>query len=173
MNWRPGFWTSLLVSSLACAVAASPLDRSALLSFTRLGALEVGMTVADAESALHLKLPEDERASDEPEGYCHYAINEAELPGIVLMIEDSKIVRLDVTTAGYRTARGAHVGMTQAEIIRLYPGIRNQPDPYWGRNLVLTSRDGKFAVLFVTDGKVVTSMRAGRREAVHFDEGCE
>jgi len=158
-------WTS--------AVAASTARSPFAFSFTGFGALKVGMTVRQAEKALKFQLTEDVGPDDDPAG-CHYAGNAGQLPGIALMVESGRIVRIDVTDSRYQTARGARVGTPEGELRRSYPGIRTLPHKYDenGHYLVLVSPDQQFALLFETDGKVVTEFRVGLREPVDYVERC-
>jgi hypothetical protein len=131
------------------------------------------MTVREAERVLSMKLHEDAGPDAEP-GDCHYALSESDLPGIGFMVEDGKIVRIDVSKGSYRTTSGGHIGLTEDEIQALYPKIRTEPHPYdnVGHYLILTSPDQQFALLFETNGKVVTDFRIGKRDPVGYIERC-
>jgi hypothetical protein len=91
------------------------------------------------------------------------------------MVLDGKVGRIDVSRDAYRTAKGARVGTTEAQVRRLYPGIKMEPHPYdaGGHYLRLTSRDRKYGIIFETDGATVTSFRSGRLEPIRGIEGCE
>jgi hypothetical protein len=56
----------------------------------------------------------------------------------------------------------------------LYPKARVEPHRYdeSGHYLDLTSADGRHAIRFETDGKVVTTIIVGEREPVGYVEGC-
>jgi hypothetical protein len=161
----------------AFELLASPLRT---LMFDGLGPAKVGMTVREVESALKLKLTGDEPPSGlDPEGMsdfqaCHYVSNEAKLPGVQFMVVDGKVGRIDVGRDGYRTAKGAHVGSTEAEIRRLYPAIEVEAHPYdpGGHYLRLASRDRRYGMIFETDGARVTDFRSGWLEPVGYVEGC-
>ena len=151
------------------------------LMFDGLGAAKVGMTVREVESALKLKLTGDEPPSGlDPEGMsdfqaCHYVSNDEKLPGVQFMVRDGKVGRIDVSRDAYRTAKGARVGTTEAQVRRLYPDIKMEPHPYdaGGHYLRLTSRDRKYGIIFETNGATVTSFRSGRLEPIGGIEGCE
>ncbi len=154
------------------AVAAPWLRKPArwTLSFEGFGPVKIGMTVREAEKALGMKLVENEVS--EP---CHYAWREGELPGVGFMVLDGKIVRIDVTKDAYRAESGARVGAAEEEIRRLHPQIQVERHPYDddGHYLVLADRDRRYGMIFETNGKVVTSFRAGERKPVGYIEGCE
>lgn len=108
---------------------------------------------------------------------CHYTVPAGAPVGLRFMAESSRVVRVDVDSAGPATDRGARVGMTEAEIARLYPqGLRTMPHKYVsaGHYLVFTppGADSGFRIVFETDGHRVTSYRAGVEPAVEYVEGC-
>lgn len=126
------------------------------------------MTVAEADRAL-VRVSEDE-----PSEPCHYAWSEF-LPGVVFMVLEGRIARIDVSGKAYRAQGGARVGASEEEMRRLYPTIGIEQHPYLeaGRYLVRSSPGGRHAMIFETDGRLVTSFRAGEREAVGWIGGCE
>ena len=108
---------------------------------------------------------------------CHYTVPAGAPSGLRFMAESGRIVRVDVDSAGPATDRGARVGMTEAEVHRLYPdGLRTMPHKYdpAGHYLVFTppGADSGFRVVFETDGRRVTTWRAGAEPAVEYVERC-
>ena len=154
---------------------------SSTVAFDGFGSAKVGMTVAEAERALRVSLTREREPGDGEPSVCSYYTTRA-LPGVAMMFLAGKLVRVDVTgphrgTRGeeYCTAAGGRVGMSEGEILRLYPGIRVEPHPYlgWGHYLRVASPDGKYALIFETDEtRTVTSFRGGLNEAVILIEGC-
>jgi hypothetical protein len=68
-----------------------------------------------------------------------------------------------------------HIGSTEREAHDAYRGrLRIQPHKYdsTGHYLILDAADRKSALVLETDGKRVTSMRAGVRPAVDYVERC-
>ena len=98
--------------------------------------------------------------------------------GLRWTIENGQVVRVDADSATLRTDRGAGIGMTEAEVHRLYGGeLEVQPHKYveGGRYLVYLSpqrADSGLRIVFETDGSVVTRFRAGMLPAVAYVEGC-
>jgi hypothetical protein len=94
------------------------------------------------------------------------------------MVKNGRVERVDMDSPGVRTDRGAEVGMTEADIRRLYPdGLLVQPHKYdeAGHYLIYVpgeSADSLFRVVFETDGQRVLRFRAGLRPAVEYVEGC-
>jgi hypothetical protein len=136
-----------------------------------MGPVRIGMTVPQAQKALHFKLTEN---LEEPggDGDCHYVDGKPRLSGVRFMVISGTIQRIDVDDRAYRTTLGAHVGMTEDEIKRLYPAVRVDPHQYDEDGHYLIVDHERFSLLFETDGKVVTEIRAGLREPVGYVEGC-
>jgi hypothetical protein len=108
---------------------------------------------------------------------CHYTVPAGAPSDLRFMAESGRVVRVDVDSAGPATDRGARVGMTEAEIQRLYPvGLRTMPHKYdtTGHYLVFTppGADSGFRIVFETDGHRVTTWRAGVGPAVEYVERC-
>jgi len=153
------------------AAAAPSGQDSRTVRFDGFGPVKVGMSVVQASAGLGLDLKEDSRESAES---CSYFSSPA-LTGIAFMVLRGKVARVDVVRdRRYRTTAGARVGMTEAQLTRLYPKIivtPNQYDDEW-HDLRVDSPDGRFALIFVTDGKGVVGYRSGLREPVGWIEGC-
>ena len=102
---------------------------------------------------------------------CSYAKVPA-APGLLVMLVDGKVVRLDVIEAGLATAAGAKVGDTEQRVRELYPDLRVEPHKYTdGHYLVVDSNPGR-RLVFETDGARVTRYRAGAVPQVDWVEGC-
>lgn len=109
---------------------------------------------------------------------CAYVVPPGVPPGMLFMVENARVVRVDVNSTGVRTDRGAGVGMSEADVRGLYPeGLTVQPHKYdsTGHDLVYAPSepaDSSFRVVFETDGRIVRRFRAGLRPAVEYVEGC-
>jgi hypothetical protein len=96
------------------------------------------------------------------------------------MFNNRRVVRVDVYSRSIaQTASGARVGDTEDQIRAMYPGqTRTEPDHYDPENsryLIFVPRnrsDRMYNVVFETDGKRVTSFRAGLSRATALVEGC-
>lgn len=149
--------------------AAAP---AAPVTMHGIGALRIGMPVAVLR-----RLGARTREAPEEPGGCHYW----GLPGregIALMIYANRLVRIDISNPAYRTASGARVGMSEAEVRRIYgAALRVEPHPYTGpegRYLVYQARSEPYGLIFETsheNGRAL-SMRVGRWENVQWIEGC-
>jgi hypothetical protein len=90
------------------------------------------------------------------------------------MMSGQRIVRIDIDSKEYATDRGARIGDTEDKVKRLYRGkVRVSQHPYVdGHYLEVEFEGGKYSLIFETDGKRVTSFRAGRSPEVGYIEGC-
>jgi hypothetical protein len=137
------------------------------------GPVRFGMTLANARAALR-----DSLIMAPPSGECGFTVPRGAPAGVRFMVEQEKIVRVDVDSAGVRTAPGAEVGMSEADVRARYPiGLRVQPHKYdpKGRYLVLQGTvpaDSARRLIFETDGQRVVRYRAGIAPAVEYVEGC-
>jgi hypothetical protein len=137
------------------------------------GPVRFGMTLANARAALR-----DSLIVAPPSGECGFTVPRGAPAGVRFMVEQGKIVRVDVDSAGVRTAAGAEVGMSEADVRARYPiGLRVQPHKYdpKGRYLVLQGTvpaDSARRLIFETDGQRVVRYRAGISPAVEYVEGC-
>jgi hypothetical protein len=94
-----------------------------------------------------------------------------------VMIVRGKVARIDVDTGSVTTEDGAKIGDTEDKIRSIYDGdVQVEPHKYvQGGHYMIVMGDsasaGK-AIVFETNGKVVTNFRAGRLPEVKWVEGC-
>ena len=137
------------------------------------GPVRFGVSLADARAALR-----DSLIVAPPAGECGFTVPRGAPAGVRFMVEQGKIVRVDVGSSGVRTAAGAEVGMSEADVRARYPvGLHAQPHKYdpQGRYLVLQGNgpaDSARRLIFETDGQRVVRYRAGITPAVEYVEGC-
>lgn len=135
------------------------------------GPAQVGTPLAAAAAALGVT-PDTTAAR----GGCSY-LRPAASPGVKVMVNEGRVARVDVDSAGIRTAEGAGVGDAEARVRQLYAGrVAETPHKYTdGRYLTVTpaaAADSAFRVIFETDGAKVVRYRAGRLPEVEWVEGC-
>jgi hypothetical protein len=160
-----------MLEMIAAALAlAEPWD--APLTMHGIGTLRIGTPV----SALRAMGATGEDYP-EPDVDCGYWLA-PQWPGLAMMVSGGRVVRIETEDARYRTASGARVGMTEAEIRALYGArMRVEPHPYTGPEghyLIYRAR-GEPAGLIVETGPEngrAISLRVGTWEAVQLIEGC-
>lgn len=141
------------------------------LSENGIGPVRVGMTVAEAAAALGGG--DTGPAARE----CAYVGLSGLPPGVSLMTEGGRVVRVDVDdSSSVATTRGARVGWTEAQVLAAYPGARVEPHKYEeGHYLVAlpgAPADTLHRIVFETARGVVTRFRGGVVPAVEYVEGC-
>ncbi len=136
------------------------------------GPVRPGMTVAAAEKALGVKLQQAAPAAASGDR-CHTADTPA-IPGATFVVRNDRIERIEFYGTAYRTAGGVRVGLKALEVKAHHPGVRATPHRYdaAGQYLTVASEDGKTALVFETDGAVVTSFRCGSVPAVTLPDAC-
>ena len=156
-------------------VAAEParVSDTTRVSVNGIGAIRIGMSVRQATSASGLELvPVGSLPPDEPE--CYYVRPRSGLRDVAFMVTDRRISRIDISNPSVRTLSGARTGMTETEILDLYPGVTeltaHKYEPA-GHYLTVYPRSSR-RVVFETDGRVVTSYRVGKVPEVGYVERC-
>lgn len=146
------------VSIAACLLLACSTGIAADLATYRLtsqglGPLKVGMTSLQIEKAgLRLGAPKYGFNSRECEEYPLIGYK-----GVTLLFQGDRLTSVTVTAPGIQTLSGAHVGMTQAQVKRIYGKkleilrIADVGEEGGGGTMRVHSSDGKIAVAFQTD----------------------
>lgn len=147
--------------------------QSWVLEMQGIGPIKIGMTIQQAEVLAGPARVE----RIEPRDACGWAWFASAPVGISFMVTRDTLVRANVDVTGFRTRRGLGVGSTEADVLMNYsPNVRTRPHPYTGPEghylIVEDPALPGFRIIFETDGKVVTSLRAGRLPEVNAIEGC-
>ena len=140
------------------------------VSFSGFGPVKVGMTEQQASKALGVPLVREQGQEEA----CYYMSPKSGFKDVAFMVTNGRIARVDISGKGYATDRGARVGDTEATIKRFYRGmVKVSKHPYVdGHYLRVNMQGGRFSIIFETDGRRVTSFRAGKSEEVGYIEGC-
>ena len=157
----------LIASSLAEAQTKHDAPKY-VITFNSFGGVKVGMTVSKASKALGVKLTTVEK------GICRYYETKGIFKDVGFMVNNGTIARFDVSERGIATDRGAKVGDSEARIKRLYKGQYKVSKHFYtdGNYIEVEMKGGKYSIIFETDGKRVTYIRAGRSPEVGYVEGC-
>jgi hypothetical protein len=139
-----------------------------------IGNLRAGMTVAEARAAV----PAFTVAPSRDSTACTYAKTNGLPPGVMVMVEGGKVMRVEVRRGATATSTGARIGDSEDKIKTLYPGqVSVSPHKYTTGGHYLTvvppsSADAGYRIIFETDGKRVVNYRAGLKPQVEYVEGC-
>jgi hypothetical protein len=171
---KPKLAAGLIIITLFSSVSAAP---DWTISLRGAGPVRVGMTVVQVRRALNDPRAHRVGTPGDSLDTCSYLESSAVPEALGIMFLAGRVARMSVSQAGFRTASGAGVGDTEDRIKQLYPGrITVGPHPYVSGHY-LTYRpadpaDRGYGMIFETDGKKVTSFRAGTEEAIALIEGC-
>lgn len=165
--------TSPAPESSQASPAPSPagLQADDPLRYDGIGPVRIGMTLAQAERAA--KQPLTEFRDDLGNG-CGFVEPRSQRPDISFMVDDDRITLVYVEqTSRTRTDRGIGTGSTEAQVRAAYPDVVQTPHAYTdGSYLTATSEDGRYAIVFETDGARVTLIRGGDERSKGQVEGC-
>lgn len=172
---------SIIALAIAAAMFTLPIQTwSATLSSKMpltlhgIGPIHIGMKLTDAEKAIGDKLPSEYISEDK---VCGYAAPQRGPKGISFMLNQDRIVRIDIDNRAFKTERGARIGDTEERIKALYPGAsvvghKYDPEGHYIEVAPSNRSDRGYLLLFETDGKRVTTFRSGRTEEVGLVEHC-
>lgn len=159
----------MIFDLIAAAALAAAGPEEAPVTTRGVGALRIGMPAA----ALRRLGAEPAEVPETPGG-CHYwRVRSGDR--IRLMVAGDRLVRIDITNPAYRTWSGAGVGMTEAEIRRIYGrALRVRPHPYDGGRYLTYHRQGDpYGLIIETDpDNRAAMMRVGYWRNVQWIEGC-
>jgi hypothetical protein len=139
-----------------------------------LGQIQIGMNLDDAVNmGLLNENPEMKTECD----FVFPAVGAGIPDGVSVMVVKGKVARIDVDTGSVTTDDGAKIGDTEAKLQTIYDGdLQIEPHKYIEGGHYMTvmgdSASAGKAIVFETDGKTVTSFRAGRLPEVKWVEGC-
>jgi hypothetical protein len=135
------------------------------------GPIRAGMTIAEARAALGGELSEPANRE------CDHVRPPRGPEGVLIMMVDGRVARVEVSDTTVASAAGARVGDTEARINALYPGrVQIGPHKYVDGHYLVVRRgpgaDSVSRLVFETDGRRVTRYRSGRFPEVEWVEGC-
>jgi hypothetical protein len=144
------------------------------LSEDGLGQIQVGMNLSDA---VNMGLLNENPTMRKECDFVFPAVGAGIPDGVSVMVVNGKIARIDVDTGSVTTEDGAKIGDTEDRLRSIYNGdLRVEPHKYIEGGHYMTvlgdSTSAGKAIVFETDGKRVTSFRAGRLPEVKWIEGC-
>jgi hypothetical protein len=171
---RAALSLSTLLLALGCSrpdaapPAATPPDWT--VSATAIGTTALGQPMADFARAQGTTVDTTVGAE------CEYWWPAGAPAGMTLMVDSGWVVRVDVDSAGARTAKGIGLGSTIAEVEAAYPAAQSAPHKYnydvgW-RTLTVLEPDSTGAMVFEVDSTAVRQIHAGRLPYALWVERC-
>lgn len=137
-----------------------------------IGPANIGMSLTQLNTTLHEKFSMPENKEDQG---CFY-VNPAKHPQLSFMIEDGRLVRVDVDKAGVSTVEGVQVGDSEERTMQVYGArVKVEENAYAPEERYLTVRsdDGRYGTRFETEKGKIRMFYAGRYEAIQYIEGCQ
>ncbi|MBE9100136.1 hypothetical protein [Vacuolonema iberomarrocanum] len=176
-------------------VPAASLEQ-AQITFSGIGPVQVGMTLAEAEVAAGIDLVLTSYSDiTGQESSCAYARSSAGPPELAFMMIDDRIARVDINAFAYQdlggevpivdvadesqieTPEGIGLGTVESEVIAAYPDAEVTPHEYTDGNYITITDPNQpdYRIVFetaVNQGNQVMHMRSGRLPEVGWIEGC-
>lgn len=174
MNFKTRLYFCYLIVPMLLWGNATHSDEAWVIRGDGVGAAKIGMTLVQLNEALHEKfvMPQDKAAQG-----CFY-VNPSKHPHIGFMIEEGKLVRVDVDAPELFTVQHVQVGDSEAKVVRAYGHrLKASANPYVppkiGHYLTVLSNDGRCGIRFEMENGKVRTYYAGTDEAIQYVEGCE
>src|ERR1019366_3923608 len=134
------------------------------------GPVKVGMRLSQLNTVLHEKFSMPDNKEDQG---CFY-VNPAKHAHIAFMIENGRLVRIDVDGAGVATGEGIQVGDSEKRDRQVYGArLKIEPHAYTGPEghyLTIRSGSGRYGIRFETDKGKIETFYAGRFDAIQYIE---
>jgi hypothetical protein len=152
-------------------IGASMAADAWVVGFNSVGPVKVGMSLSQLSTVLHQKFAMPENKEDQA---CFY-VSPAKHPQISFMIEEGRLVRIDVDKLGVSTVEGVQVGDSEKRAKEVYPDIRVKEHAYTpeGHHLTVQSKDGQHGIRFETENGKIQTFYAGTYQAIQYVEGCQ
>jgi hypothetical protein len=160
-------------TALLTVLLLAACDRPAALRMDGLGAAKIGTPLAEVEAALGpLVMP----SGVEPDS-C-FTARSGKYPGVLVMMMEGVLQRIDVRDGAMATATGVRIGDTADKVRKIYgDDVTELPHKYeWesgAKYLTVFTPDKSLAMRFTTTGdQKVARFQAGKAEPVQLVEGC-
>ena len=162
-------------STIAVAQTGLKLTESDRASTQSLGPVKIGMTISAANTAAKLQFVQMGSGSG---SQCQYYQPGKQIKGIVLMVTNGVISRVDITNPRIKTLSGIKVGDTEQQVTNIYGSKIKVKQHHYnskGHYLIYVPQEPqaqKHQIVFETDGQRVVNWRFGKVEEVNWIEGC-
>jgi hypothetical protein len=156
----------------SCLIGSSLAGDSWIVREDGVGPVKVGMSLSRLNVNLHEKF---EFPKDKEDQGCFY-VNPGKHPQISLMIENGRLVRIDVRRPGVLASEGLQVGDSEVKARKVYGSKMKVTGHKYidtGHYLTVGSDDHHYGIRFETDQGRITMFYAGIYEAIQYVEGCQ
>ena|ERR1035441_3494437 len=135
------------------------------------GPVKIGMSLSQLNTALHARFAMPQNKEDQG---CFY-VTATKHPQVSFMIENGRLVRIDVDKTGVPTTEGVQVGDSEEHAKQVYgPQLKIEPHHYTdGHYLTVGSKSGGHGIRFETENGKIATFYAGTFEAIQYVEGCQ
>jgi hypothetical protein len=133
------------------------------------GPVKIGMSLPQLNMALHEKFAMPQSKEDQG---CFY-VTATKHPQLSFMIENSRLVRVDVGKSGVATSEGVQVGDSEEHVKQVYGSPLKVEANHYTDGHYLTLRNGNYGIRFETEEGKVSTFYAGTFEAIQYIEGCQ
>jgi len=136
------------------------------------GPAKIGMSLSQLNPTLHEKFAMPKAKDSQG---CFY-VKPTKHPHVSFMIENGRLARIDVDSAGTPTVQGIQVGDSEQHALEVYgPNLRVENHKYIpeGHYLTIRSKDNRYGIRFETDNGKIRTFYAGRFEAIQYVERCQ
>ncbi len=142
---------------------------------TALGPIRIGMSL-DQLAAAGLVTQDQYPPPDDPDSKgCNQATLVSD-DNVGLMFEAGILTRIEIDAGDIRSPSGIGIGSTEREAKHAYgKRLIVKPHFYTGEPahyLKIFSRDGRYAMVFETDGTKIVNFRSGLKAPAQYVEGC-
>lgn len=167
------FFNKIIVGILVlCIAGASFGTKPWVLTLEGLGPIKIGMSLDKLRTLKEIKLKGTKPGIGEDSCYLDSIQG---ITGVTLMIAENKIARINIDTKKFKTAAGAHLGMSENQLRRIYEEkLEKEPHRYVAKGHYYTLEDQKNhrALRFETKSNKIIRMYSGRDPEVYFVENC-
>ena len=133
------------------------------------GPVKIGMSLHQLNTVLRERFAMPENKEDKG---CFY-VTAKRHPQVSFLIENRRLVRIDVDKTGVPTTEGVQVGDSEEHVKHVY-GSRLKVEPHhYTDGHYLTLRNGDHGIRFETDEAKVSTFYSGTVEAIQYVEGCQ
>lgn len=156
-------------STPAESAGARP-DAAWMVDFRGYGPIRFGASFDDARSAAAGMLETPASMTG-----CQYVRISGGRAGVLLMVVDGRVARVDVLDQGVETREGARVGDAEGHIRELYPhDLEVRAHKYTSGNVLIVTpaEGGPYRLVFETEQDEVRRYRSGVLPEVEWVEGC-